>query len=230
MSLSQKLLFLTFPGFLLLGGCFWSSSDTTAPTSGSIASTSGSTESLSWTNSMTETPSLADCKSAVDEYLMTTKTLQINTSKKIVKNTPIVVDYIGRLADGTVFDTSVESVAKACGLYTAQRNYAEWLEFTAWAWQMIAGFDAGVIGMSTNETKTITISSKDAYGDATVSYPIAQLQAKPDGSAYAVGESIMTMNGAVKIESLTDKEFTIKNNHPLAGKDLIFDITIKVIK
>jgi FKBP-type peptidyl-prolyl cis-trans isomerase 2 len=40
----------------------------------------------------------------------------------------------------------------------------------------------------------------------------------------------MTMNGAVKIESLTDKEFTIKNNHPLAGKDLIFDITIKAIK
>jgi peptidylprolyl isomerase len=95
---------------------------------------------------------------------------------------------------------------------------------------MIAGFDAGVIGMSINETKSINILSKDAYGADTVSFPVENLPTKPDGSSYKVGESITTMNGAVKIESLTDKEFTIKNNHPLAGKDLIFDITVKAIK
>ena len=39
----------------------------------------------------------------------------------------------------------------------------------------------------------------------------------------------MTMNGPIKIESMNDKEFTIKNNNPLAWKDLIFDITIKKI-
>lgn len=94
---------------------------------------------------------------------------------------------------------------------------------------MIPGFDAGVIGMALHETKTVTIPAKDAYGTETVSFPINQLPTKPDGSSYKAGDSINTMNGAVKIESMNDKEFTIKNNHPLAGKDLIFDITIKTI-
>lgn len=220
--MSPKLLILTLPVVLLLGGCLWTSPEDTIPT-----------DSLSWTTTMTDittTPSLEECKAAVADYLSTTQSLKVDVSKKIAKDNLVVVDYVGKLADGTVFDTSVESVAKACGLYTDQRNYTEGLEFKAGAWQMIAGFDQWVIGMSVNETKTVNILSKDAYGWDTVSFPIENLPTKPDGSSYTAGESIMTMNGAVKIESLTDKEFTIKNNHPLAGKDLIFDITIKSIK
>lgn len=224
LHMAQKILILTLPMLLLLTGCLGSSNDDK-----SLANT----DSLSWTTTMTgttTTPSLEDCKLSVDNYLKETKSMTLDTSKKVAKNNAIVVDYVGRLADGTVFDTSVESVAKACGLYTTQRNYSEWLAFTAWAWQMIPWFDAGVIGMSINETKTITIPSKEAYGAETVSFPVDQLPTKPDGSSYKAWESINTMNGAVKIESLDEKEFTIKNNHPLAGKDLIFDITIKTIK
>jgi peptidylprolyl isomerase len=95
---------------------------------------------------------------------------------------------------------------------------------------MIPGFDKAVIGMSVNETKTITIPARDAYGETIVSIPLNQLPAKPDGSAYKAGESIPTQNGAIVIESMTDKEFVIKNNHPLAGRELIFDITIKAVK
>lgn len=222
--MSHKLLLLTLITLPLLSGCLGSSDDASL--------VSDTTESLSWTTTMTDipTPSLEDCKAAVQSYLTTTQSLPVDAKKKVIKDAGLVVDYVGRLADGTVFDTSVESVAKACGLYTAQRNYAEWLAFQAGAGQMIAGFDQWVLGMSLNETKTITIPSKDAYGAATVSFPTDQLPTKPDGSAYKVGESIATMNGEVKIEALTEKEFTIKNNHPLAGKDLIFDITIKSIK
>ncbi|MEI7558313.1 MAG: hypothetical protein WCJ45_05950 [bacterium] len=39
------------------------------------------------------------------------------------------MDYVGRLDEQTVFDTSVESVAKACGKYNAGRNYNEGLSF-----------------------------------------------------------------------------------------------------
>ncbi len=227
--MSKKLL-LTLPMMLLIGGCtLFPSSDSSSP-----SLTWWSDSSLSWTQTaMTEpatTPSLEDCKKAVDAHLADTKTQKIDATKKVETNKAIVVDYVGRLADGTVFDTSVESVAKACGLYTTQRNYAEWLPFTAGAGQMIAWFDKGVIDMAINETKTITIAAKDAYGEATVSIPLNQLPTKPDWSAYKAGESISTMNGPVVIESINDKEFVIKNNHSLAGKDLIFDITIKTIK
>ena len=225
--MSPKLLLLTLPVLLLLSGCLWS--PTKDPISTDIASI---TESLSWTTPMTDivAPSLADCKASVEAYLSTAKSTKVDKTSIVKKDSQVIVDYIGRLTDGTVFDTSVESIAKACGKYTPQRNYTDWLPFKVGAWEMIAGFDTWVLGMSVGETKTINILSKDAYGADIVSYPISQLPSKPDKSSYKVGESIMTMNGEIKIESINDKEFTIKNNHPLGGKDLIFDITIKSVK
>lgn len=69
--------------------------------------------------------SLEACKTAASTYLEQAKLKTVDSSKKVADNSAVVVDYVGRLADGTVFDTSVESVAKACGLYTDQRNYTE---------------------------------------------------------------------------------------------------------
>ena len=67
----------------------------------------------------------------------------------------IVVDYIWRLEDGTVFDTSIESIAKACWKYNDARNYTEWLTFKVWSWQMIKWFDEWVIWMKVWQTKTV---------------------------------------------------------------------------
>ncbi len=64
----------------------------------------------------------------------------------------IAVTYTGSLKDGTIFDAS-------------SKHGGTPLEFTAWAGQMIAWFDAGVLGMKLWETKTIEIPAKDAYGE-----------------------------------------------------------------
>src|SRR5664280_15670 len=61
----------------------------------------------------------------------------------------VKVHYTGKLDDGTVFDSS------------AGRDP---LEFTVGSGQLIAGFDAGVTGMSIGESKTVQIPSADAYG------------------------------------------------------------------
>lgn len=219
MNVSKTLLIATLPAILLLSGCM----DKTTSSSDDTLSNSG-------TSMNNAVMSLEACKAAATTYLEEAKLKTIDNSKTVAENTAVVVDYVGRLADGTVFDTSVESVAKACGLYTDQRNYTEWLPFTVGIGQMIAGFDKGVVGMSLNETKTVNIAAADAYGTDKVSIPLSELPTKPDGSSYKVWESIMTMNGAIEILAMDDKEFTIQNNHPLAGKDLIFDITVREIK
>ena len=76
----------------------------------------------------------------------------------------IKVDYIGRLEDGTIFDTSLEEVAREAGLYDPLRSYKP-LQFKVGSGQMIPGFDRGVIGMKVNETKNITIPPEEAYGE-----------------------------------------------------------------
>ena len=85
------------------------------------------------------------------------------TNQKTVKiGDNVSVDYTGSL-NGTVFDTSVESVAKENDLYTPNRTY-EPLLFTVGKEQTIKGFDEGVIGMKIGESKTLVIPPDEAYG------------------------------------------------------------------
>ena len=77
-------------------------------------------------------------------------------SRVVKTGDTVQVDYTGKLENGTVFDTSIEEVAKQADIYVNGRTYAP-LTFVAGAGQMIKGFDEGVIGMKVGEEKTITI-------------------------------------------------------------------------
>lgn len=172
----------------------------------------------------------AQCEAAVATYLKKAAKFDTDASQKVVKGDTISVDYIGRLHNGEVFDTSIEEVAKDCNLYTDQREYGEGLSFEVGAGKMIEGFDKAVVDMSLGETKTIEIPAIEAYGEeASFSIERSQLQAKPDGSDYVVGDMLMTQMGPTSILALDEDTVEIANPNPLAGKDLIFDITIKSI-
>lgn len=150
----------------------------------------------------------------------------------IVKWDTITVDYVGKLEDGTVFDTSIESVAKASGKYASGRNYSEGLSFAVGAGQMIAGFDKGVEGMKIGETKTVTIPAKEAYGERSdknmIKVPREQI---PDADKLQKWAKLMSSNGqSFTVYAIDSKEVTLDGNHELAGKTLVFDITIKSIK
>ena len=138
------------------------------------------------------------------------------------KNGNIVqVNYTGKLADGTVFDTSV-------GLKP--------LEFTLGAGQMIPGFEKAVLGMKIGEKKTVTIPAKDAYGPRRndLIQEIGQ-EKLPSGLIPKVGLQLQMKraDGGISIVTITnvsDANVTIDANHPLAGKDLTFEIELVKIQ
>jgi len=170
------------------------------------------------------------CIDAVEQYLE-------NADKKwawqqVQKWDEIIVDYIWRLADWTVFDTSVESVARACGSYNSARDYDAGLQFVVWAWQMIAWFDRGVEWMKIWQTKTIEIKAADAYGerDESLIMEVNKSDLQNPGQ-YEEWQVLYTPYGqSVKIYKITKDKIYMDMNHELAGKNLIFDITIKEIK
>ncbi|MCX9009704.1 MAG: FKBP-type peptidyl-prolyl cis-trans isomerase [Candidatus Methanoperedens sp.] len=87
------------------------------------------------------------------------------TGEKTVKSgDKVSVDYIGSLQNGTVFDTSIESVAKQNNIYMPDRQYKP-LQFTVGKGEVIKGFDEGVVGMNAGETKTLTIPPEKGYGN-----------------------------------------------------------------
>jgi cyclophilin family peptidyl-prolyl cis-trans isomerase len=140
----------------------------------------------------------------------------------------VLVDYTGRLEDGTVFDTSVKDVAVKAGVYNPNRDYQP-IEFTVGAGQMIKGFDSGVVGMAVGEEKTLTLPPEDAYGvhreDMVQTVPVEELNAA--GITPALGEKLTTSMGQVgTITDVTNTSVVIDFNHRLSGKTLIFDVKL----
>lgn len=76
----------------------------------------------------------------------------------------VKIHYIGQLLDGTVFDTSIDTIAKANNLYTPQRPY-EPLEFQIGAGRMIKGFEIAARQMKKGGKAVVIIPSALAYGD-----------------------------------------------------------------
>lgn len=147
------------------------------------------------------------------------------------KGDTVAVDYEGRLEDGTLFDTSVESVAKEGGI--AMRPSYEPLEFTVGAGQMIAGFDKAVVGMAVGDEKTVKLAPKDAYGEwdpmRVVLLPTNQLEAQL-GANVTAGLELHFASGATgKILSFDANNTKVDVNHALAGKTLVFKITMRKI-
>ncbi|HHL73984.1 MAG TPA: peptidylprolyl isomerase [Bacteroidetes bacterium] len=129
----------------------------------------------------------------------------------------VKVHYTGTLKDGSVFDSSRER---------------EPLEFTLGSGQLIPGFEEAVVGMNIGDSKTVTIAADDAYGqyrdDMRMEVPMEQF---PDNITPEVGQQLQLSNPdgstfLVVISEISDSGVTLDANHPLAGKDLTFEIEL----
>ena len=133
------------------------------------------------------------------------------------KGDTVRIHYTGRLTDGTQFDSSAGRAP---------------LEFQLGSGQIISGLDRQIEGMSVGDTATLTIPAAEAYGEhhpegvqtlpreripETVDVSLgARLQATaPDGQQ-------MTLT----VIDVNDEAVTVDANHPLAGKDLVFDVEL----
>jgi len=75
--------------------------------------------------------------------------------EQIAKNGDILImNYTGRLTNGTVFDSNVDP----------KFNHVEPFEFELGAGMVIKGWDEGLLGMKIGEKKTLTISPEKGYG------------------------------------------------------------------
>ena len=152
--------------------------------------------------------------------------------KTVQVGNTVAVDYIGKTEDGKIFDTSLEQVAKDNALFSAQRAYAP-LEFTVGSGQMIPGFENAVKGMHVGEEKTVSLEPKDAYGEvkSELIVPVSGAQFAQAGITPQVGETYQTAQGmTATVKSISGDTIIMDYNSPLAGKTLIFTITLKAIK
>jgi len=137
----------------------------------------------------------------------------------------VKVHYTGRLEGGEVFDSS-ECAESECDCESGP------LEFTIGQGEVFPDFEQAIIGMIPGESKTFIIPVEGAYGKRDEELvQVVERNEVPTEVTPEVGAwlEVTTENGKqfpVVITEVTDNHVTIDANHPLAGRDLTFDIML----
>ena len=127
------------------------------------------------------------------------------------------VHYTGTLDDGSVFDSSVER---------------EPLEFTIGECKLIPGFEKAVLDLNPGEWKTTRLSADEAYGpyrdEMVIVTPRSEL---PEGLELEVGQIVEMTHPdnpsiVARVTDASESSVTLDGNHPLAGKDLTFEVQL----
>jgi FKBP-type peptidyl-prolyl cis-trans isomerase 2 len=131
----------------------------------------------------------------------------------------IRIHFTGRLEDGTVFDTSDGGAS---------------LEIKVGGGEFLPGLEKGVIGMNVGEKKTIPIPADEGYGKHLEERVFDYDRSKLGGLEPEVGRQLQMYRAdgqpvLVTIVGMTETTVRMDCNHPLAGKNLVFDITLEEI-
>ncbi|MCB0732121.1 MAG: FKBP-type peptidyl-prolyl cis-trans isomerase [Ignavibacteriae bacterium] len=129
----------------------------------------------------------------------------------------VTLKFKGKLEDGTLFDQSKEN---------------EPLKFKIGSGEVIQGIDEAVVGMKINQDKVIHISSDKAYGAIEKELVIEISKDEiPTDMEIELNQEIQIPNGDgdsinVRITKITNNTIELDGNHPLAGKNLIFELKL----
>jgi len=144
--------------------------------------------------------------------------LQKEKKMKVKSGDTVSVHYKGTLEDGTVFDSS--------------HDRGETINFEVGAGNMIKGFDTAVVDMEVGEVKSISLTPEEGYGEvnpnALMEVPKASF---PNDFPFNEGEVVQGNTPAGQpmvgtINEVNDETVVVDFNHPMAGKDLNFEIEL----
>ncbi|MDA8326292.1 MAG: peptidylprolyl isomerase [Nitrospiraceae bacterium] len=141
----------------------------------------------------------------------------MNNSRKAHSGDTVKVHYTGKFDDGSVFDSSKDR---------------EPLQFTLGKGGLIKGFEEAVEGMAEGEAKAVKIPADKGYG---LRMEELVFKVKKEVFPPAIEKKIGALlelrqpDGGimeVQISDITEDCVVLDGNHPLAGKDLLFEIEV----
>jgi peptidylprolyl isomerase len=148
----------------------------------------------------------------------------------------VIINYIGKLEDGTVFDTTYEDADcseescsdEGCGCGDESGP----MELTIGSEEFFPLVEEALIGMSIGEKKTVLIPAKDAFGEYDMekifNVPRTDM---PEDLKPEVGDELTITNDDddafdVTVVEVNEESVTFDSNHPLAGEDLTFELEV----
>jgi len=133
------------------------------------------------------------------------------------KGDSVKVNFIGKLEDGSVFASTADS---------------EPLEFKLGEGRIIPGIENAVEGMNVGESKSVKVPPEQAYGQRREELVEEVSRDKfPKDAEPKVGQKfeVPQQQGrpmVVTVVDTSEQTVTLDGNHPLAGRDLTFDLEL----
>jgi peptidylprolyl isomerase len=154
--------------------------------------------------------------------------------KQAKKGDRVLIDYTGKLEDGTIFDTTLDieecesddCASDDCGCEAGP------MEMTIGDGDFFDRVEDSLIGMAPGGKKTVVIPAEDGFGEydeeRVFTVPRSDL---PKELVPEVGQELTLTNEddeslEVVVVEVSDEEVTFDANHPLAGEDLTYEIEL----
>jgi FKBP-type peptidyl-prolyl cis-trans isomerase 2 len=141
----------------------------------------------------------------------------------------IRLEYVGRIKEsGEIFDLTKEEIAKESGVYNPEFIYKP-VPVIIGSYFIIKGIDEELRKMKVGEKKKIIVNSKDGFGDRSEKLikliPLAEFKKQKIDPFPGMPVTISNLRG--RVLSISGGRVKVDFNHPLAGKELEYDLEIK---
>jgi FKBP-type peptidyl-prolyl cis-trans isomerase 2 len=139
------------------------------------------------------------------------------------------IDYVGRIVEsGEIFDLTKEDYAKQEGVFTPEVKYGS-VSIVIGANLVVKGLENALKEMKVGDKKKVKVKPEDAFGERKTEFiklvPIAEFK-KQDMTPYpGMLVNINRLRG--RVLSVSGGRVRVDFNHPLAGKELEYDVEIK---
>jgi FKBP-type peptidyl-prolyl cis-trans isomerase SlyD len=141
---------------------------------------------------------------------------------KVKDGVVVTLDYILRLDDGEVIDSSADEGP---------------LEYLHGYGQIIPGLEKALVGLGVGDRKTVVVPPDEAYGDVDMdAFEIVPRTMFPDDLELEEGLELSLRDVETDepydatIAEIREKEVMLDFNHPLAGETLHFEVHIPAIR
>lgn len=148
-------------------------------------------------------------------------------SEKIQLHDFVEIEYTGQLADGTVFDTTIEKVAKQHHVHSPKQKYKPAV-ICVGERQLLPGLDAQLVEKEVGKEYTVTLTPEKAFGKRDIQkvkiipmdlFRQHQVQPHPGLQVDIDGEMGI-------VNRVSGGRVMVNFNHPLAGKEVVYSYKV----
>lgn len=141
----------------------------------------------------------------------------------------VEVSYVGRIkGTGDVFDLTDEKLAREKGLFNENILYGS-MPVVLGAGHMLPGLEKSVIGMEAGSNKKVVLGPEDAFGphvkERVQLIPEKIFRQRNVDPKAGMAVNIEGMIG--RVQSVSGGRVLVDFNHPLAGKEIEYDVTVE---